>query len=321
MEVSFLTPTAALVVLAVAIPLAAFALAEARARRARAAIGLPPPAARTVVVVPLAVCALAGLVAVASAQPVVVTERERFVRGGTEAFFVIDISRSMLAAERPGAPRRFDRAVAAALALRAAIPDVPVGVASLSNRLLPHLLPTTGLDVFTATVERALGVERPPPDRAEAKRVTTFAPLEALSEQNYFTPRTKQRLAVVLTDGETNDPLPAALARALGTPPAVRPVFVQVWRRGERVFTRGVAEPAYVPDPSSARTLERLAVHVRGRAFSEDELGRARDEIRRLAGAGTRVAAGNERRSLALAPYALIAAFAPLALVLRRRNV
>ena len=321
MSVSFVSPEAALVAIGVAIPLAAFVLAEARARRARVAIGLAPPPLRTLVVVPLSICAVAGLAAVAVAQPVVTSERTRFVRSGTEAFFVVDISRSMLAAERPGAARRFDRAISAALTLRRAIPDVPVGVASLSNRLLPHLFPTTGPDVFAATLERALDVERPPPDRGRARTVTTFAPLAALREQNYFTPRTPHRLAVVFTDGETSDPLPPGLSDALETPPAVRVVFVHVSRRGERVFGHeGLAEPAYRPDPASGRTLARLAARVGGRAFSEDDLGRAADELRRLAGAGPRVAAGRERRSFALAPYALLAAFAPLAVVLRHRN-
>src|SRR5439155_8296475 len=104
MSVSFLSPLAALIALGVAVPLAAFAVVRRRAAQARAALGLPEPGRRERAAVPVALAAVAALVAVAAAQPVLHDERTRKVRTDAEAWAVLDTSRSMLARQRIHAP-------------------------------------------------------------------------------------------------------------------------------------------------------------------------------------------------------------------------
>src|SRR5262249_11518636 len=122
-------------------------------------------------------------------RPVIRQTESRYLRTDAQAIFAIDISRSMLAATSPTSPNRLARAKHAAERLRAAIPDVPAGVASFTDRVLPNLLPTPDAVTFDATVERSIGIERPPPGGA-ALTVTTFDALGAVSKDAYFTPGT-----------------------------------------------------------------------------------------------------------------------------------
>ena len=48
--------------------------------------------------------------------------------------------------------------------------DVPAGVGTLTDRALPNLLPIADAAAFDATVERAIGIERPPPQEVERQR-------------------------------------------------------------------------------------------------------------------------------------------------------
>ena len=60
----------------------------------------------------------------------------------------------MAAALTPRAPTRLDRAVSAAAALRASIPNVEAGIATLTDRVLPDLLPVADRPSFDATLAR-----------------------------------------------------------------------------------------------------------------------------------------------------------------------
>ena len=79
----------------------------------------------------------------------------------------------MAAAPGPRSRTRLDRATAAAERLRAAIPEVPSGIATLTDRVLPDLLPVGDAGAFDATLRRAVAIEEPPP-RALSLRATTF---------------------------------------------------------------------------------------------------------------------------------------------------
>ena len=132
MSVSFLAPLGALVALAVLLPVAGALARERRAARVRAAIGLAPPPRRLVLPVAVAWIAAFGLLAAAAAQPVVRVQGTTERRTDAQVFVVVDITRSMLAALAPDAPRRIDRAAEAAVQIRRALADVPV---STSPRL------------------------------------------------------------------------------------------------------------------------------------------------------------------------------------------
>ena len=78
------------------------------------------------------------------------------------------------------------------MTMRASLPDVPVGLVSLTDRVLPHLFPSTDQDVFAATLERSLGIEKPPPRSSFATGATSLNALATLRGLRYFTPKSTQ---------------------------------------------------------------------------------------------------------------------------------
>ena len=125
------------------------------------------------------------------------------VRTDAEVWFVLDVSRSMLAQADTGSPTRLDRAKAAASTFRASLSGTPVGIASMTTRVLPHLFPGANEDVFQTTLDRSLGIERPPPPSGLATVATDLSSLGMIRGLRYFSPSTKKRLVVVFTDGES----------------------------------------------------------------------------------------------------------------------
>ena len=320
MSVSFLTPLAALVGLIGA--LGAWALVAARRRSAAIATSLGLPAAgRRATLVDLGLVALvSGLVALAAAQPVVARSESTRGREGAEVLIVMDVTRSMLARRAPSEPTRLDRARAVAKRLRSAIPETRVGVASLSDRVLPHLFPTLGANAFAAVIDRAVGIERPPPDR-RARRATAFAALGDLGRVAFFRPDSARRIAVVVTDGETIPVDLETLSDRLREG-HVSTIFVQVWRGDEAVFDdQGVRDPAYRPDPTSSRSLRLVAGALDAPVINEGDTRSLVAAVRERLGRGPLVAQGRQLVSKELAPQALLAAFVPLAVLLYRRNL
>jgi hypothetical protein len=239
-------------------------------------------------------------------------------RTDAEVFFVVDTSRSMAAAAGHDAPSRVARAKRSALRIRRELAGVPSGIASLTDRALPHLFPTVEPGPFRVTLERSLGVERPPPGRAQIGRITDLGALAAVAEQDFFSERATKRLLVVLTDGETE-----AVGPVLGTvlrKHRIRMAFVHVRQPGESIFRTSAAEHEYRSDPASPRKLAQLAESVGGAFFAENQIAGAVAFARTELGQG-RTRPRRQRDLLALMPWATLAAVFPLALVLRRRNL
>ena len=320
MDVAFLTPKAAAVGLVALLALAAFAVGEYRSRRACAALGLRPRTARSTLVEASALAAIAGFVSLAATQPVVSAVGESRGRADAEVIVVMDISRSMLAQSGRANPTRLDRAKVLAKDLRAGLPEFRVGIASLTDRVLPHLFPSVSTNAFTSTVDRAIGIERPPPDRRARARATALGALPDIGRLNYFSRSARRRVAVVFTDGES-------IAIGLGTFRArflsarIALVLVHVWGPDERVYLPDGTTERYRPDPASRVALERVATAVDGAVFAEDQLPQTRAVVRRLLGEGPMVAQGRELTAFELAPFAVVAAFVPLGFLLRRRNL
>jgi len=263
---TFLTPLGALVALAALLPLAAWALGRRRADAVGRSLGLRPPTARRGTRAFLAAGGVAAL-GLAAAQPALTHEQHLRERAGVEAFFVFDTSRSMAASASATSPTRLDRAVAAAVRLRAAIEDVPSGVATLTDRTLPNLLPVSDSASFDATAERAVGIESPPPT-ATAVRATSYAALGDIVSGNFFDARAKRRLIVLLTDGESDPVDTSTVARTLSPARGYRFLAVRFWRNGEGVYDAdGKAESAYRPDPLGRVVLGGVAGALGGRAF------------------------------------------------------
>ena len=311
MSVVWLTPTAALVGVAALVPVAAWLLGERRVRRARSVLRLEPPLAGTWWA-PAAIVATLALVAVAAAQPVLATAGGRpHVRSG-QVFVVVDTSESM----RAGRPTRYDRAVAAAERLADDLPRTPLGLASMTDRVLPHVFPTIDHDDYRATLRESMGIDRPPPGRVRVQ-ASGFDALAVLGRSRFFTNDTGARVVVLLTDGESRSFAPQSVASALRDA-RVRVVIVRFWRGGERI----AGDAVYHSDPSSGAAVASLARALRAPVFEESQLGDAVRAVDRALGAEERPlppqAASTARP---LAPFAMLAALLPLGFLLWRRNV
>ena len=321
MTLSFLTPWAALVGVLGALALWALVDADRRSRGLARALGLAPRSRLGSALPALALVLTAVLLALAAAQPVVATVRDGQGRSDAEALLVLDISRSMLARREPQGLTRIERARSIAKDVRGALPGVPVGLASLTDRVLPHLFPTTNQDVFIATLDRSLGIERPPPDRSGRGRATSLRALAALGTANFFRPGARKRVAIVLTDGESvpvnTGALGAALARG-----NITLLLVHLWGIDERIYRpNGTPLPEYLADPDTPGFLSSLANGVGARVFAEGDAGRAAQAARRAIGSGPMAPSGRELQSLELAPYAVLASLVPLLFLVWRRNL
>ncbi len=320
MSLTFLTPAGALLALGVLAPLAVLVTTRRHAGRVRGRLGLSEPARRRLAIALGSLGATAALVGLAAAQPVVEHDTALHLRTDAEVFVVLDISRSMLAQESVSAPMRIDRAKDAAGAFRASLPTVRVGLASLTDRLLPHLFPSASQDVFEATLARSLDIERPPPRSGFRTNVTALDSLGTVRGLRFFSPDVRKRLLVVVTDGESVPVAATRLGAIMRRQPAIGTIFVHVWGGDESVYTRGAREPQYRPDPEARELLENLARATNGSVHGEDELERAVEAARALLGSGPTAVEGETGRRWPLAPYLTALAFLPLGLVLWRRD-
>jgi hypothetical protein len=319
-DVRLLTPFAALLALTAAVPLVVYALRRQRLRAIERALRLEGPSRRSRLPIVLALAATPALLGLAAAQPVVETTRTVDQRSDAQAFVVVDVSRSMLASAGPDAPTRFERAVELAGQVRAELPEVPFGVATVTDRVLPHLFPTGDERVFEATLARSLGIEKPPPGAFYLTHATNLNALRDVPAKGYFLPSARERLLVVLTDGETQAPLDE-LASAFAREPRSDVLLVHVWAADERIYETGVEDGGYEPDARSAGALARIASLVQGRVFGEDELRPLVDAAAAALGTGETVTRAERSGRIALMPWVTLAALVPLAVVLLRRNV
>jgi hypothetical protein len=199
--------------------------------------------------------------------------------------------------------------------LRRELADVPSGVATLTDRVLPDLLPNAGNDVFERTVRRAVRGDNPPP-QTETETATSLGALGVLGTQNFFSPSARRRLVVVFTDGESRPYDVPATARALRRAPGVKTVFVHVWSPGEAVFgPDGRPEQGYHPDAASRTALSALAEAAGGTVVGEGSTARAAALARDALGVGPTREQGLAARTRTLAPWLALAALLPLLLM------
>jgi hypothetical protein len=318
MELTFLTPLAVMFAVSALLPLGIYWLRDRRAGRIRRALGLEEPSSRSRAPLVGAIAAVPVFLGVAAGQPVLGTERSVPERTDAEAFFVMDTSRSMLAADGPEGATRFDRAVEAASAIRDRIPQVRSGIVSMTDRLLPHVLPTTDRRVFETTLRRSIGVELPPPAFTYSTYATYYDVLAGIPQRRYFSRTATKRVLVVLTDGESR-PFGSQLGPAFPGKPPIQTVLVRLGNRNERIYSTGEAE-GYVPAKNSEATIARVADLMGGRAFSEDDVSAAGDAVVDIVGEGETSDRTIPGARVALMPWVTLAAFLPLGFVLWRRN-
>lgn len=317
--VSFLTPLDALFALAAGVPLAAFALVERRSGRIRALLRVRGPRRRAYAPLAGSLVLLPALVAVAAAQPVVVRQHVVRERGDAQAFFVFDTSLSMEASAAPGRPSRLERAKRLARKLEKSLGDVPVGVATMTDRVLPDLMPTTDSVLFDRTLRQSVGIDEPPPTRPYGEhRATDLESLVPLVTSHFFPDGMPRRLAVVFTDGEASPNL-ELFSYQIGH--SLHPVFVHVWAANERIYHHGRPDPNYRPDPTSAGVLERAAQASDGTVIDERKYGSLVSAARRIVGNGPETGQINAYARIALAPWFALAGVFPLGFLFYRRNL
>jgi len=302
----------------VILPLIAFVRTERRAEHVRSLLRLAAPGGSPGLTV-AALGALAVLVGIAAAQPVIERFDERPERVDAQAFFAFDTSRSMLASAGAGKPTRWDRAAAAGQRMREALGDVPVGVASMTDRVLPHLFPTTNREAFDDVLRYSIGVDKPASDLADNSRATDLAATRFFAVGNYFR-GAQRRLLVVFTDAETKR---FEIERLTGAfvDSGVQTILVRFWASGERVYGPDGVEQAYVPEESSAAYAQIYARAVHGETFDENQLESAIDSARAKFGEGSSTISVKTVDIQPLGPFVLLVALLPLSFLLVRRNL
>jgi hypothetical protein len=276
----------------------------------------------------VALVAIAALLALAAAQPVVGSSQQQHVDEDAQAVVVFDVSESMAASLGPHAPTRLDRAKALALRLRRALGPDEVGAASMTGRTLPYLFPTADERTFEQVVRQAVAIGSPPPGAPTFAALLSgrhdlasdLGSLAVIPTQNYFTPEAKRRLVVVLSDDESQPLSASSVAVRFHLEPRVQLISVRFWNVRERIYTRGGVDPRYRPDPSSAETARQLAELTGGKTFDEHDFGAIVRTARAELSGGRVVAQTLEQTQRPLAAWFAAAALLPLALVLYRRN-
>lgn len=108
--------------------------------------------------------------------------------------------------------------------MRESLHDVPLGIASMTDRLLPHLFPTTDRAAFAATLTKAVGIDRPPP-RDARRRATALGVLSDAATWNFFSEDAAGRRSESAVAGRPRPLAPFAIAAAL------LPLGFLLWRR------------------------------------------------------------------------------------------
>jgi hypothetical protein len=306
----FLTPRAGFLVVLAAVPIGALAVGARRVARARQILGLRAPAAVGRRKREAWLAALVGLLALAAMQPAVRTETARRERTDAQAFVAVDVSRSMAATSSASGPTRLLRAKRIALALVSQFGDVPVGVATLTDRTLPDLFPTSDRAAYDSAVS-ALTVEDPPPREVNTV-ATTLDALRQIATEGFFPQRVRKRAVVVVTDGESRPFDPRLVARVLGAH-GIRLALVRVGDGADRVRRPdGTPEANFRPDPAGAR----LSISELAAAAQAPTGPTAPQLLARALGSGPSNVVGVQPRTRTLAPLPALLALLPLALLL-----
>lgn len=320
MHLTFLTPLGGVFALTALVLVGVWFVRLRQLRRARGALGLKEPGLRTLLVPAAALAAVPCLLGVAATQPVIETNRTLPERTDAQLFVVMDISRSMLASKSAGSPDRFDRARRIAEKVADELPELPIGLAGFTDRVLPYLFPTTDRRVIDATLDQAVAVEQPPPSDVYLTEATNLNALSSVADLNYFTPAAKKRVVIVLTDGESQ-PVESSLGPPFKKSPRIQMIYVRVGNGGEHIYSGGIPEAAYKPSSKAQADLTRAASLTGGQVFDEGQASRVVSAVRSAIGQGPTVQKRHEGGRRPLMPYLTALALLPLAIVLLRRNL
>jgi hypothetical protein len=294
MTLTFLTPWGILLGAAGLVPVALTLHKERTASRARNVLGLAHPPRRRRFARLLLLAVGFALLALAAGHPLVQAQHTQRERKDAQLMFVLDNSRSMLASRgRHGTPR-WQRAIADAEQIHAALPDVAAGVVALNDRLLPYLFPTTQESVLHLVLHDAYAVDRPVPS-TQTHWTTYLGALSALTN-GYFVDDTRHKVAVVLTDGETRTYSPFNLEQALEEK-GIDLVYVRVWDARERIYRAGGKTERYTP---LSPAILGFAQTGNAKLYREAQLAAAIADVRTRIGSGPTREVATSRRNVSI---------------------
>jgi hypothetical protein len=294
---------------------------EHRTRRLRSLFSLAEPRRRDLVTAAVALTLLPSLVAVAAAQPVVIRKEALTQRVDTQVYLVFDTSLSMSARSGTDSPTRLDRSKSEAEELIPRLGAIPVGIATLTDRILPNLLPTTNVGLVARTIQQSVRINEPPPSRRYQGRASTLQALIPVGSDGLFSPGIKHPILVIFTDGEERRP-PAGIGYTWAAEQVtVPPLFVHVWAPTEGIYAHGRLDPYYRPDPTSGHVLTEFAAMTHGKVVNEGDVSGLLDAIRGEAGSNPAQTMTLGYARVPLAPWFLLAGVVPLGFLLYRRNV
>ena len=167
------------------------------------------------------------------------------MRADAEMYLTFDVTRSMLARSTPEGAVRLDRARLLALTIHEGLLDVPTGVATLTNRMMPLLFPTADERGVSAVLARSVRIMQPRPARLTAPRATQLGSLTLAADRSYYNPEARRRALVVFSDLDT-DYFSLEATLKLLRDHHIEPFVVRVAVAGESIFDARRA-PARVP--------------------------------------------------------------------------
>lgn len=293
---------------------------ELRTRRLRRLFSLRTPRRRELVAAAVALALVPALVGVAAAQPVVIHRQAVTERVDAQVYVVFDTSLSMSARTGPHGPTRLTQAKREAEALISRLGNIPVGIATLTDRVLPSLLPTTSVPLVLRTVNQSVRIDEPPPSLRYHGRASTLESLVQLGGDRIFPPGVKHPMLVIFTDGEEKAP-PPFTGFSYAQQYAIPPFFVHVWAPTERHYVDGRIDPNYLPDSASSAVLAHVATLSHGRVFREGDVGALLAAIHAEAGSKPKTTTLLGFSRVALGQWFLLACAVPLAFLFWRRNL
>jgi hypothetical protein len=258
----------------------------------------------------------------AAAEPTLQREGEIPKRDDSEIILLYDISRSMLAKPTPDGLTRLERAQRLGLEIARALDDTPIGVSAFTDRVLPHLYPSTRSDynLLNAVITRSVSVNNPPPflDYAATE---PLQPLIDIAGLGFFSSAKKENFVVVLTDGEFfESSYPRDLQNLRKS--RLHIVFVQIREPEEFIYDEeGRLEPYYDSSRADLSLLRRYAKQLRASIIQEDKAVREVPRyIRSEQGPAVRPDDARPRdRELLLSPFLVLIGALSSGVFLRRR--
>jgi hypothetical protein len=294
---------------------------ERRTRRLRRLFSLAEPRRRELATSAVALATLPALVAVAATQPVVIHKRAFTQRVDAQVFVVFDTSLSMRARSSRDSPTRLQRAESEAEELVPRLGDIPVGIATITDRLLPNLMPTTNAGLVMRTIHQSVRIDEPPASIHYRGRASSFDALLPLEEDRFFPPGVTHPILVIFTDGEERPPVPGLSYDSTAEQLTIPPLFVHVWAPGEHVYFHGLVARNYQSDPTSEQLLRHFAALTRGRVLREGDVGGLLDAIRGQAGSKPARTTILGYARIPLGQWFLLAGVVPLGFLFWRRNL